>query len=125
MPGCRSTKWLEIHHIVPRAKGGGHDPRNLTTLCGAHHGAHHDGRLVIRGEAPTLTFEHRDGRRYGSDFFGEVRTALRKLGFTAKIADDATAKISARLGTVVTLSDAIRAALAECPRPSYSSYSNA
>jgi hypothetical protein len=125
VPGCRSSKWLEIHHIVPRAAGGGHDPWNLTTLCGAHHGAHHEGRLMIRGEAPHLTFEHRDGVRYGDDFFGEVRSALRGLGFTAKIADDATRKISAQLGTDVALPDAIRAALAECPRPSYSSYSKA
>ncbi len=57
VPGCRSAQFLEIHHIVPRSEGGGHEPENLTMLCGAHHDARHDGRLIIRGSAPDLVFE--------------------------------------------------------------------
>ena len=35
--GCTSIYRLEVHHIVPRSKGGDHTPRNLTTLCWWHH----------------------------------------------------------------------------------------
>jgi hypothetical protein len=57
VPGCRSSQFIELHHIVPRAEGGGHEPENLTMLCGAHHDARHSGRLRIRGRAPALVFE--------------------------------------------------------------------
>lgn len=40
-PGCNHTRFLEIHHIVPRSKGGGNDPANLKVLCaGCHSRAH-------------------------------------------------------------------------------------
>ena len=32
VPGCRSAQFLDIHHIVPRSEGGGHEPENLTML---------------------------------------------------------------------------------------------
>lgn len=35
--GCASRYRLEVHHIVPRSQGGGHDPDNLVTLCWWHH----------------------------------------------------------------------------------------
>lgn len=35
--GCTSRYRLEVHHIVPRSRGGSHDPSNLTTLCWWHH----------------------------------------------------------------------------------------
>lgn len=52
VPGCRSSRWLQIHHIIARALGGTHDPSNLTCLCGGHHRALHEGRLTIVGRAP-------------------------------------------------------------------------
>jgi 5-methylcytosine-specific restriction endonuclease McrA len=36
-PGCENERYVEIHHIVPRAQGGPHTLENLTTLCSAHH----------------------------------------------------------------------------------------
>lgn len=36
-PGCAHTRFLEIHHRRPVAKGGDHDPANLVTLCSACH----------------------------------------------------------------------------------------
>jgi 5-methylcytosine-specific restriction endonuclease McrA len=36
-PGCPNTHFLEIHHIIPRTRGGTNDPENLTTLCSACH----------------------------------------------------------------------------------------
>jgi hypothetical protein len=40
-PGCENEKYVEIHHIIPRAQGGPHTLENLTTLCSGHHQAHH------------------------------------------------------------------------------------
>lgn len=57
VPGCRSAQCIDIHHIQPVSEGGGHEPENLTMLCGAHHDARHDGRLSVRGRAPDLEFE--------------------------------------------------------------------
>ena len=54
VPGCRASRFLEIHHIIPRAAGGGHGPENLTVLCDGHHAALHDGKLTITGNAPNL-----------------------------------------------------------------------
>ena len=35
VPGCRSARGLEVHHILHRAHGGTHEPANLVVLCGA------------------------------------------------------------------------------------------
>lgn len=40
-PGCGHVRFLEIHHIVPRSRGGTNDPRNLIVLCSACHGLAH------------------------------------------------------------------------------------
>jgi 5-methylcytosine-specific restriction endonuclease McrA len=67
VPGCRSSRYLEVHHIVRRADGGTHEVSNLVLLCGAHHRAHHEGTLLTIGStAATLRFTHADGRPYGS-----------------------------------------------------------
>jgi hypothetical protein len=56
VPGCRSTRYLHLHHLVPRSQGGNHDPENLIALCGGHHRAHHDGNLLLSGTASRLAF---------------------------------------------------------------------
>jgi hypothetical protein len=89
VPGCRHATWVDVHHLEPRAEGGGHDPNNLVTLCGAHHRALHRGALVIEGAVTTgLTFRHADGSRYGAltspsvaDISAKAFQALRRLGF--------------------------------------------
>ncbi len=47
-PGCRSTRFLEVHHVTPRVLGGSNKAENLTTLCGrCHRFAHeHLGELA-------------------------------------------------------------------------------
>jgi len=35
--GCAHTRYLDLHHIVPRSAGGSNDTDNLVTLCGACH----------------------------------------------------------------------------------------
>lgn len=36
-PGCDNRRFLELHHILPQALGGAHEPGNLVTLCGRCH----------------------------------------------------------------------------------------
>ena len=34
-PGCGRTRFLEVHHFVPRQRGGSNRSENLVTLCGS------------------------------------------------------------------------------------------
>lgn len=34
---CRCTRWVHLHHIVPKSKGGLDVAENIITLCSAHH----------------------------------------------------------------------------------------
>jgi len=82
VPGCRNTKFIDLHHLRSRSEGGSHDPANLTALCGAHHTAVHRGALVIEGTGSTdLLFRHADGSSYGASFKGsdsvEIVTTVR------------------------------------------------
>jgi 5-methylcytosine-specific restriction endonuclease McrA len=55
-PGCGRTRFLEVHHIVPRSSGGNNLPENLTTLCGSCHRIWHErGRGLRPGALPTAT----------------------------------------------------------------------
>ena len=48
-PGCRSTHFLEVHHVTPRRLGGSNRAENLTTLCSRCHGfVHEHGGAMIR-----------------------------------------------------------------------------
>ena len=39
---CGARKPLHAHHIVPRARGGSHDPQNGLALCARCHSGVHD-----------------------------------------------------------------------------------
>ena len=54
VPGCRSARALELHHIIHREHGGHHGASNLILLCSSCHTAHHDGVLRISGTADQL-----------------------------------------------------------------------
>ena len=54
VPGCRSRRCLEVHHIVPRSLGGTNELSNLVLLCAGHHQLHHEGKLRIEGRAPAV-----------------------------------------------------------------------
>jgi hypothetical protein len=41
-PGCGRTRFLEVHHLVPRHKGGSNQIENLMTLCGSCHRLWHE-----------------------------------------------------------------------------------
>lgn len=86
---CRNAVFVDVHHIVPRADGGAHDPEQMLVLCGAHHRALHKGRLIIEGRASTgFRILHADGTPYGTlpnplaaQTAEEAFAALRQLGF--------------------------------------------
>jgi hypothetical protein len=52
--GCRSSRGLELHHIVHRADGGSHDASNIVLCCSSCHQSHHAGMLTISGTADHL-----------------------------------------------------------------------
>jgi len=39
--GCSNTRFLEVHHVIPRSIGGGNESTNLVTLCAGCHRLHH------------------------------------------------------------------------------------
>jgi hypothetical protein len=123
VPGCRASKYLEIHHIVPRSHDGSHDPANLILACNAHHVAVHEGRLTIEGTAPDhVTFTHADGSPYGRtepiapNLAAEAILALRGLGFSATDAQRAVADAPTSHSLEATLRHALAAL-----RPNFSS----
>ncbi len=50
-PGCHRTRFLEVHHLTPRSRGGDNKPDNLITLCGACHRLWHE-----QGGGPAVDF---------------------------------------------------------------------
>lgn len=67
-PGCAATAFVEIHHLVHWADGGGTDLDNLLSLCPFHHDGHHRREFSISGD-PTrddgLAFHSPYGVRIG------------------------------------------------------------
>ncbi|MEM8924687.1 MAG: DUF222 domain-containing protein [Actinomycetota bacterium] len=56
-PGCdRPWWWCDLHHIVPRNRGGPTTAENLTLLCRHHHGTVHDHGWQL-SRAPNGTIE--------------------------------------------------------------------
>lgn len=46
--GCNHTRHLEVHHRIPRARGGSNDIDNLVTLCSAcHRRIHEPGHRIV------------------------------------------------------------------------------
>lgn len=65
VPGCDSTLWVQVHHIVHWEDGGETATANLLCLCAHHHRMHHRGRLAITGDADApdgVTFTTATGR---------------------------------------------------------------
>ncbi len=63
VPGCRSTRFLDLHHVRHREDGGDHSMANIVTACAGCHKRHHEGHLMITGSAPdrlTFTWKHAD-----------------------------------------------------------------
>jgi hypothetical protein len=136
VPGCRSARNLEAHHIRHREHGGDHDPTNITTLCGGHHDLHHDEVLTISGQAPDALVFMRGGRPIGTvgavDASGLVATdamrsryadvekrtlakaALQQAGFRAPVAKAAVEAACEMVGPDADLTALIKQALRYC-----------
>jgi 5-methylcytosine-specific restriction endonuclease McrA len=118
VPGCRHTAFVDVHHIETREDGGGHEPDNLITLCGAHHHASHHGNLIIEGYASSPRFLHADRTGYGghvSAAAAEIQSkaflVLRALGFGEREARAALAEAATHVGPVAGLELIVRSAL--------------
>ena len=68
VPRCRSARFTEIHHVVPRSEGGSHDASNLCCLCDGHHKLLHEGKLRLSGRAANIVV------RFASDPVPHVET---------------------------------------------------
>ena len=117
VPGCHASTNLDLHHLVPRERGGTHDLENLIVLCEGHHLAHHEGSLVITGTASTATFERRPNHAFKRETRAvDTANALRALGWSAPEVKAALAKTRAHVGeTDLTLEQWIKIALGYCP----------
>jgi hypothetical protein len=62
VPDCTSRLWLDVHHLTPQWRGGGHTEDNLVTLCGAHHTLLHDGHLGVERDGADVVFRFANGR---------------------------------------------------------------
>ncbi len=51
-PGCRATRFLEVHHREPRRRGGRNSAVNLVTLCAACHRLLHEGGAGLAAALP-------------------------------------------------------------------------
>jgi hypothetical protein len=109
--------FTDVHHIELRSEDGSHHVANLVTLCGAHHAAVHEGRLILTGTASRLHVAHADGTPYGgavgaavADARAKAFQALTGLGFREGEAKRALARIP-KAGC--SLEDVVRHALRE------------
>ena len=142
VPGCRSARGLELHHLVHRTDGGSHDALNLILLCSSCHLAHHRGALTITGTAdhfevrrsaepnPIASVDAQEGAVANSNAHvgaptkldsaivrTQAKEALVGLGWKPAIAQAAVAAASAALGAEATLERLIFEGLRRCPRP--------
>jgi HNH endonuclease len=119
-PGCRNATFTDVHHIIPRAEGGTHDPELLIVLCSAHHRAIHSWTLRVAGTWSTgYRFFHADGSPYGSAakaentaLLGDVHKALRGLQFTERQTRAAIDHVRPHVGAHATFADVFRMAMA-------------
>jgi hypothetical protein len=63
-PGCRNTRWLQVHHIISWAQGGPTDLDNLILLCGIHHRFVHEHDWHITGPPDRPVFRRPDWTPY-------------------------------------------------------------
>jgi len=63
-PGCRHTRWLQIHHVQPWSQGGATDLDNLILICGFHHRFLHEHGWHITGPPERRVFRKPDWTLY-------------------------------------------------------------
>jgi hypothetical protein len=63
VPGCTHWRFVDVHHVVPRAHRGPHRLENLACVCTGHHRALHEGVLALEGSAVEGWVVRRAGAR--------------------------------------------------------------
>jgi hypothetical protein len=110
VPSCKNSLFLDVHHRTLRSEGGGHEPTELLVLCGAHHKATHEGRLILEGDARSgWKVRHADGTLYGGtpspqevEVSVKVFHGLRSLGFKEGACRRALEQVRRRIRTHVS-----------------------
>lgn len=82
-PGCETTYWVHIHHLVHWSRGGRTDLDNLVTLCGFHHRLVHEHGWRITGDPNRdLGWVRPDGSVYeGVTILRQTIRDLQKIKF--------------------------------------------
>jgi hypothetical protein len=66
VPGCSRRRYVDVHHLVERARGGVHSRKNCLCLCNTHHRMLHERQLVITGDPEgAIDFFDGTGRQVG------------------------------------------------------------
>ena len=65
---CDSTKYLQIHHVIPRGQGGSDFVENLITLCSVCHGQAHGINMYGHPDFDVEKVEQ-DCIEYVSDYY--------------------------------------------------------
>ena len=128
VPGCRASRFIAVHHLHERGRGGPNEARNLVSLCNGHHVSLHLGQLSITGEPGHRAFWNPDGSRWGTPppapppppppaIADEVRAALRTLGFKPAEASAAVDHALAQVDAGASIDELLRAALRACRAP--------
>ena len=140
VPGCRSARNVDPHHLTPRADGGSHTPPNLICVCGSCHVANHEGRLLISGTADRLQvvriaesrrlplpetetparFDEPSahvGAAHAMGTRAQATDALTRMGFKQHVARDAITAALAEVGEDLPLEQLVFQSLRRCPRP--------
>ena len=114
---CPATTWLELDHVIPRARGGTNEPGNLRVRCRAHNalyaeqtfGKEHVGRKIREARHPRQ-------RGYTSESCEVAASALVKMGFRRDDVQRALDAVSSRHGaedlTTIPVQTILREALA-------------
>ena len=76
---CQERRWLELDHIVPKARGGGSDASNLRVVCRAHNHLYAEHAFGREHVARQIYLRQR--RNEDEDALEVVRRALTKMGF--------------------------------------------
>ena len=65
---CDNTRYIQVHHVIPRSFGGGSSEMNLITLCSVCHGQAHGINMY---DDPTFDAEWAELEcvRYLSDMY--------------------------------------------------------
>jgi hypothetical protein len=91
---CAACRWLELDHMVPRARGGTDDAPNLRVRCRSHNGLWAEQCFGKEHVAACIDFRHRKCAPPATT--DPARRGLLQLGFSAKEVHRALDVISER-----------------------------